>query len=100
LPRLEELYKQYNSKGLVVVGLNRRESPEEGRAALDEMGVTFPNICDKSPAMLDLMKNKCALEGFPMTLIVDREGNLFESFYGFSSDDPTLMDNLAKLDIK
>ena len=67
---------------------------------MEEMGVTFPNIFDKSPAMKDLLQNKCALEGYPLTLLVERSGNLFESFYGFSSDNTALADSLAKLGIQ
>ena len=66
------LYQEFKDKGLVMVGVNLRESSEAVRAFAQEFGITFPLLLDaegQSPRLFGLW-------GHPNTVLIDRQGRV------------------------
>jgi peroxiredoxin len=66
------LYQEFKDEGLVMVGVNLRESPEAVRGFAQEFGITFPLLLDaegQSPRLFGLW-------GHPNTVLIDRQGRV------------------------
>jgi peroxiredoxin len=66
------LYQEFKDEGLVMVGVNLRESPEAVRAFAQEFGITFPLLLDaagQSPRLFGLW-------GHPNTVLIDSQGRV------------------------
>jgi peroxiredoxin len=66
------LYQEFKDEGLVMVGVNLRESPEAVRAFAQEFGMMFPLLLDaegQSPRLFGLW-------GHPNTVLIDRHGRV------------------------
>jgi thiol-disulfide isomerase/thioredoxin len=74
LPRLAELAKTFESKGVAFLGIdsNRGRNPDEVAAQAVEFGIRFPMICDPGNAIAD----KVLAERTCETLVIDAEGVL------------------------
>jgi peroxiredoxin/outer membrane lipoprotein-sorting protein len=90
MPELEELYKRYRDKGLLVVGLDLVDDREIAAAFLREHGVTFPNIVESSRAVRNTITEKyetlSGMQAVPLDYIIDREGKVADAFYGDEVD--------------
>ena len=72
IPALESLYREYQRKGLIVVAVNLGESPDNVRAALKGLGVSYPVLLDqqnKSVGSYDVI-------GVPRIFILDRNSTI------------------------
>mgnify|MGYP002725729927 CR=1 FL=1 len=55
--------------------------------------MTFPNVCDNTPAGWDLFANKyqrseeTGITAVPLNYIIDRDGVIVDSRYGFSKEE-------------
>ena len=66
------LYQEFKDEGLVLVGVNLRESPEAVRAFAQEFRIPFPLLLDKqgqSPGLFGLW-------GHPNTVLIDSQGRV------------------------
>jgi peroxiredoxin len=66
------LYQEFKDEGLVLAGVNLRESPEAVRAFAQEFGIPFPLLLDaagQSPRLFGLW-------GHPSTVLIDRQGRV------------------------
>jgi peroxiredoxin len=66
------LYQEFKDEGLVLVGVNLRESTEAVRAFAQEFRIPFPLLLDKegqSPGLFGLW-------GHPNTVLIDRQGRV------------------------
>jgi peroxiredoxin len=66
------LYQEFKDEGLVLVGVNLRESTEAVRALAQEFSIPFPLLLDKegqSPGLFGLW-------GHPNTVLIDRQGRV------------------------
>lgn len=71
-PELVELYDTNKDSGLVVLGINLQEPPDQVRKFAEKYGATFPIVID-----LDAdVAGQYRLLGLPMTWFVDTEGIL------------------------
>ena len=78
MPDLERLSQQYESAGLVVIGVNEGESPARARAFADSLGIRFPIWVDDQQRYGRLY----AALGMPTTVIVGRTGEVVKGFDG------------------
>ena len=78
MPLLQETYKAHQDAGLVVLGVNVRETPEAVAGFLKEVGVDFPFLLDTDSAVV----NRYLVNSLPMTFFIDREGRLRDSRCG------------------
>lgn len=70
MPALEELHRDYASRGLIVLGVNLREAPAHVRRYAGELGLTFPLVLDADGKINGLY----GVVGLPVTFIVARDG--------------------------
>ena len=72
MPILEQLHKQYKSKGFTMVGVNVEPDSSEALGFLKATPVSFPILFDKDSKVSKLY----AVQGMPNTVILDRKGNV------------------------
>jgi cytochrome c biogenesis protein CcmG/thiol:disulfide interchange protein DsbE len=80
IPHFQELYEEYSSEGLVVVGI----ALDRGGAAVvkpfvTSNGVTYPVAIGGQ----DVANAYGGIRGIPTTFIIDREGNIVTKAVGY-----------------
>jgi cytochrome c biogenesis protein CcmG/thiol:disulfide interchange protein DsbE len=71
-PRLESAYRRYADDGVRFVGVDIRDTPENARRFVDELGISFPVVRDPSEKLargLDVV-------GLPQTFFIDSQWRL------------------------
>lgn len=78
MPFLDAYYRQHQSQGFVLLGVNVSDRPEEAAAFVKQQGYSYPILFD-SPGnvLIDL-----GIQGLPASLLVDREGALVSRWLG------------------
>ncbi|MDQ3752426.1 MAG: TlpA family protein disulfide reductase [Actinomycetota bacterium] len=72
-PLLERAWRDYRDDGLVVIGVNARDSEADAKSFVREFDVTYPVVVDDD---LELMHKLSNIEGWPQTFFVERDGDL------------------------
>lgn len=70
MPGLERLHREFSSRGLVIIGVNARESKEAVGRYATELGLTYPLVFDPDGSINALY----GVIGFPTTFVVGRNG--------------------------
>ena len=70
MPVLEQLHREFASRGFAIVGINAREDREAVRRYAKELGLTFPLVLDPSGKINALY----GVIGLPTTFVVGRDG--------------------------
>lgn len=72
MPAIEQVYRQYQDKGLEVLAVNSTFQDDERAAAafVQELGLTFPVLLDRDGAV----SRRYQLQALPTTFFVDRQG--------------------------
>jgi cytochrome c biogenesis protein CcmG, thiol:disulfide interchange protein DsbE len=85
-PALEQVWLRYRSKGVVVLGVDSGDAKSDARRFLAAHKVTYPIVTD--PHEL-LAANTYGLPGFPVTIVIDRQGRVVgDRVLGPVSDEP------------
>jgi len=71
---LEQLWRDYAEKGVVVLGIGYTDTTPEALAYLEAHGVTYPNGPDRA----DVISRRYRLAGVPETFVVDKAGRLVQ----------------------
>jgi cytochrome c biogenesis protein CcmG/thiol:disulfide interchange protein DsbE len=71
-PRLEEAWKRYRARGVVVIGVDSQDFSGDARRFMRRHGLTYPNVHDGPGDVLP----KYGVTGFPETFFVGRDGRL------------------------
>lgn len=71
-PVLERIWNRYESKGLVVLGIDIQDLSSDARAFIKEYGLTYPSLRDGS----DDSKSALEATGVPETYLIDRKGRI------------------------
>jgi peptide-methionine (R)-S-oxide reductase len=84
IPYLNEFYKKYGDKGLVVIGIHSPETDGEKlqanvMATMDQFSIKFPVAMDNSFATWDKFHN----QHWPGYHLIDQNGNIVDVRYGF-----------------
>ena len=90
-PELVDLYERNKDRGLVVIGLNLREAPQNVRKFADDFGAKYPIIIDKDGSVI----GRYRLLGLPSTWFIDEDGILRAQHVGLLSK-AILASNLAE----
>jgi len=90
MPHVKEWHKQYQDKGLVVVGVHTPELPEEYsaanlRAAIRRFDITYPVAQDNGYRTWNAYGNQY----WPALYLIDRDGRLVYSHFGEGNYDET-----------
>jgi peroxiredoxin len=72
MPAMEQLYRKFKKKGLVVIAVNHYEKKGNVMRFIDEGGYTFPVPLDRE----GVLSSKYKVRFLPITFIVDRAGKL------------------------
>jgi peroxiredoxin len=72
-PRLESLWRQYRSDGVVVLGIDSGDARGDARRFLDAHGVTYPIAFDPDEK---LAQGPYALPGLPVTYVINPAGRV------------------------
>jgi len=78
IPALETLYRRYQSKGLIVLGIDQGESASVAGAFARKLGVTFPLLVDDAQQY----GRAYAAQGLPTSILVDRSGHIVKGIDG------------------
>ena len=83
MPWLVEFYKQYQSRGLEIVGISMDDAGQQTAVAefIKERNVNYPILIGNNE-VADLYGG---LRFLPQTLFIDREGNIVRTMYGIKS---------------
>jgi peroxiredoxin/outer membrane lipoprotein-sorting protein len=95
MPRVEALYKEFKSKGLVVFGVNNGEDPDKVKGFLAKNPYTIPILLDQQS---DVGRAYQAY-AIPTLVVIGRDGKVSSCFTGVREDD-VLREALAKAGIK
>jgi cytochrome c biogenesis protein CcmG/thiol:disulfide interchange protein DsbE len=77
-PLLEAAWREYRSRGVVVLGIDTRDFISDGRAFVKRFGLTYPNGYDGKGTLAE----RFGLTGFPETFVIDGEGRIVEHVVG------------------
>ncbi len=103
IPYLEKIYQKFKDSGLIVVGFNNADKKEIVVEFLKKHNITFPNIVDNSEEAQKVFFEKYQkIRGYsavPLNYIIDRDGKIVASWYGFLKDEKFIKENLKKAGI-
>ena len=77
MPLLERAAAAYEGR-VTVLGVDSRDTPSEAADFLEDVGVSYPNVFDRSGEI----RRALELRGFPTTYFFDAEGRLVASVVG------------------
>jgi glutathione peroxidase-family protein len=99
---LQKLHEQYRDKGLVVLGFNCSDDKQIALEFLRENKATFPTILDSSEAATQVGFRDYRASGVPLNYIVDRQGKVVDTWYGYEEGHKRALEALQKagLEIK
>jgi cytochrome c biogenesis protein CcmG, thiol:disulfide interchange protein DsbE len=95
LPELQALHKQYEPRGLRVVGVSVDETGTDSsvREYAQELGITYSILRDPDQRVYSAF----SIVGVPASFLIDREGRIAWMLYGpFTSTNPELQRALQK----
>ncbi|MFV1982540.1 MAG: TlpA disulfide reductase family protein [Thiohalomonadales bacterium] len=81
LPLLNVLYNKYKSKGFVLLGVNIDDNSKLANKMIKDLKINFPVLFDKTQATSE----KYDLQAMPSTFILDKNGVIRFSHYGYKS---------------
>lgn len=95
IPHFVELYGQYKSKGLEILGVAfGREGEAAVRKFVEDYGINYTGAL----ANQDLMNGFGPINSIPTTFVIDQDGNVYKKYIGyrekavFENDIKTLLD--------
>ena len=84
-PALEHIWRDYRSKGVVVLGIDTNDEASQGRLFVAAHGVTYPTVGGAGYGLM----GKYGLPGFPVTYVLNRQGRIVGGqIAGAVSDQP------------
>lgn len=90
MPLLQAVATRHAASGLTVLAIDVQEGEALVQAFVDEFGLTFPVLLDKTGEVV----SRYRVRGLPTTVFVDRSGNI-QSVYLGPLDEKTLETRLA-----
>ncbi len=77
MPILEDAAKRYRGR-VHFLGVNVLDKPQQAKAFVRRLGITFPSVLDEEGALLARYR----VVGLPTTVFVTRSGRIFETHAG------------------
>jgi peroxiredoxin len=78
-PYIEELYRRYREKGLVVLAVESRGDHTGARELMEDKHYSFPVLFDTK----GVHNNEYKVYSFPTSLLLDTDGNIVFRHVGF-----------------
>jgi hypothetical protein len=80
---LQELHRQYQGKGVAILGFNPSDDKKIALEFLAENGATFPTILDSSAKAERVAFREYGISGVPVNYVIDRQGKVVDAWYGY-----------------
>lgn len=75
MPSMVNLYKNYQSKGLGIIGISLDESQEDWVDAIKNLGITWPQVSDLKGWQSSPVQ-KFQVRAIPFTIVLDKQGKI------------------------
>jgi peroxiredoxin len=82
MPDLIQAYEQHKNDGLVLLGVNLRETDARVQGFVDEFGVSFPIVLDRYGEVARTWRIGGPSQGLPSSYFIDRDGVVRKVVYG------------------
>jgi peroxiredoxin len=79
MPSLHDIYNEFKNRGLVVLAISVEAQEKPVRVFISEKKYSFPVLLDKER---EVYFDTYALLGLPVTIIVDRKGEMVDRIIG------------------
>jgi peroxiredoxin len=76
MPALEQLWREFRGRGLVVLGIDQGESPSQVSAFVKRLGISFPILLDSDQQYA----TSYVSVGLPTSILVSRDGHVLKQF--------------------
>ena len=86
LPRIEELYQKYRDKGFGVVAVEALRDTERARKFIADKKLTFAFL-ENGTGADEVVARVYGVGGFPSSFLLDSNGKIIFSHYGFEVGD-------------
>lgn len=99
IPHLNDLFKKYSEKDLVVIGANPFDNNEKSLTRL-------PNFLENNPISYPILfvdqtkMRDFKVIGYPTFYMLNEQGEIIYSMVGFGEEMPTAVDSLIKVELK
>jgi cytochrome c biogenesis protein CcmG/thiol:disulfide interchange protein DsbE len=77
-PALERVWREYEDKGVIFVGVNVKDITVNAMAFIEEFDITYPN----GPDPYDRISKAYRVIGVPETFLIAKDGNLAKQYIG------------------
>ncbi len=87
IPVLNQLYRKYKDKGLVVIGVSLdSKQPKEVKKFLDQLQVDYINVMEDEELLkkYSQIAKLGPIRGIPATFVIDRKGRVYQRFLGLT----------------
>jgi thiol-disulfide isomerase/thioredoxin len=78
MPSMEALYRRFKDQGFEILAVDVRENQKDVAAFMNELGLSFPAALDTKGDIAAIY----AIEAFPTTYIIDRDGGIITRLVG------------------
>ena len=78
MPVFQAFYDEYQDLGIVILGINLRETESAVRSYTQEIGVTYPIVMDRNGEIVEHFR----VVGHPVTILIGRDGEIAKQFVG------------------
>jgi cytochrome c biogenesis protein CcmG/thiol:disulfide interchange protein DsbE len=95
MPALQQVYEKYRDRGLEILAVNTtyQDREAEARAFVDELGLSFPILLERTGDMA----RGYQLRAMPSTFFIDKEGVIRKVILGGPMSDATLQTAVEEL---
>jgi thiol-disulfide isomerase/thioredoxin len=97
---LQKLHEKYSGKDLVILGFNCSDDKKIALEFLGENGATFPTVLDSSDAATRVQFSDYKGSGVPLNYIIDPQGKVVDTWYGYEEGHPRALAALKKAGLK
>ncbi|MGQ0814981.1 MAG: TlpA disulfide reductase family protein, partial [Gemmatimonadota bacterium] len=81
MPHVDRLARAFSGQRVRVVGMNEDADPDDARAFLREVPVTFPSVAGRAR-----LRSQYKYRGLPYTVVLDAQGRVIKAIHGFGGD--------------
>jgi cytochrome c biogenesis protein CcmG/thiol:disulfide interchange protein DsbE len=95
MPAIDTVYRKYQARDLVVLGVNTtfQDTESDARAFVQNLGVTFPLLFDRD----GLTSKRYRLQAMPTTFFVGRDGVIRDIVFGGPMSEALIASKVEKL---
>jgi cytochrome c biogenesis protein CcmG/thiol:disulfide interchange protein DsbE len=81
-PLLQEKWEKYEAEGILILGVDVKDTEQGARDFVEEFGVTYPVVVDREQTLFNEI---APVDGLPQTFFVDETGRFLERADGSDS---------------